>query len=108
MLLKIKDRTTTKTKSLTLSGVMDYSTIGEFEKSTRQFEGISKLIIDFKEIRFIDSTGIYVLAQVINRCQENGVIIEVQNISKPIFEILDILGLITTFGSKVFSLSEQL
>ncbi len=102
MPLKIEVRQFAKTRSLILAGVLDYSTTRDFENSTRQLEGFNKLVIDFKEIRFIDSTGIYSLAQAVTRYQEKGIAVEVQNISKPIYEILDILGLVSTFGSKVF------
>lgn len=104
MLLEIKERISSETKTLILCGVLDYSTIRAFENCSKQLQGFSKLIIDFKEIRFIDSTGIYVLAQVVTRYQKNGVDVKVQNVSKPIYEILDVLGMVSVFGSKVFTL----
>lgn len=104
MSLKIEDEESSGTKTLTLSGVLDYSTTSYFEKSSGQLEGLKKLIIDFKDLRFIDSTGIYALAKVVIRYQEAGVTVDVQNVSKPIYEIFEILGLINIFGDKVFSL----
>lgn len=91
-----------KTKLLILSGVLDYSTAEEFEKSVGDLEGLNKLCIDFSKLRFIDSTGIYALAQVVTKCQGRKVLIQVRNISKPIYEILDVLGLISAFGQEVF------
>lgn len=108
MSLQVEEKLSSEMLSLLLSGVLDYSTIKEFENHTGQLEGISKLIIDFMEIRFIDSTGIYAIAQVVTRCRDTGVAVIVQNISKPIYEILEVLGLISVFGSEVFSVSEEI
>lgn len=105
MSLKIVDKESSGTKSLTLSGVLDYSTIKVFEKSSGHPEGLKKLKIDFEEISFIDSTGIYALAQVVIRYKDAGVTVEVQNISKPIYEIFEFLGLVTSFGIDVFSMN---
>lgn len=102
MSLKIESKTDLGTKSLKVIGVLDYSTVEQFEGSIGDLRGSDNLTIDFSGITFIDSTGIHALAQVITKCRTKEVLIRVKHIPKPIYEILDILGLVMAYGQEVF------
>lgn len=102
MLLEIESNKHNSVGELSLAGVLDISTVDAFNNSFEYFQDAKELTINFKKLKFIDSTGIGGVVQAIKKCKERDISLSITNISKEVFEILDILGLPEIFGNEVF------
>lgn len=91
---------------LKMSGVLDISTVDLLQNSINHLDEIKKVICDFENIRFVDSTGVGSIANVIKVCLQNKVSIKVNNILPEVFEVLDILGLPEIFGEETFEVKQ--
>ena len=107
MLLEIDSSIENNIGVLKLNGVLDLSTVEIFKNSLEKLPGSEQIIIDFDQIKFIDSTGIGSLAQYIKKIQIDKVGIKITNISKDVFEVLDILGLPEIFGEEIFEIKQD-
>lgn len=87
------------------SGELDISSVDNFRSTVLGAKfGASRIVIDFRELDFIDSTGVGTLVEVIKELQGENYKIEVCNISKDIFDILELLGITEMFGTDYLKL----
>jgi len=77
--------------TLSIKGVLDYASIDIFHEHI-DIIGITKIIIYFKEMEFIDSTGIGAILEVIHLGNENNISVELEDLSEEAKEIFDITG----------------
>ena len=80
---------------LFFSGELDYSTVDDcFQKVQREVRGINQLILDFKGIQFIDSTGIGAILKICAKLVGQGINIMHLQLSDGMFQTMDILGMV--------------
>lgn len=78
---------------LYVSGVLDYSTMGLFVNHVGSIEKeISKVIVDFTDLEFIDSTGIGAIVNLFHEAYENDFDVELQGIEDEVKELFDTVG----------------
>lgn len=99
----MKSWTRNGSKYVKLVGILDYSTAVLFNTKLGSIEGLVQLKIDMRAIKFVDSTGIFVLTELINQCKEKSIIIKLINIPLGVYEIFKILGLNQVFGDDIFN-----
>lgn len=88
---------------LKLFGELDISTIELFQTSIETIHSkASRIVLDFNDVQFVDSTGVGNLVQAIKSLEEDGVSVRVQNITQEVFEVLDLLGIPELLGDVSF------
>lgn len=102
MVLEIKTKREKDMLILRMSGVLDISTVDLLQNRLNDLSEIAKVIFDFEEVKFVDSTGVGSIAKVIRDYQQKELLIKVINILPEVFEVLDILGLPEIFGEETF------
>lgn len=104
MLLKIERKIIDGKGLLSLSGVLDISTVEALRLSFEYFQGLDKLDIDLGGVRFVDSTGIAGIIDSVQafRKMKINVNVFIKNIPISIYEIWAILGVPEICGSEVF------
>lgn len=90
-MLTIKKQVNNSTLTLSINGILDYSSIGNFHEHI-ETTGISKIIISFSDMEFIDSTGIGAILEIIHLGNENNISVELEDLSEAAKEIFDIIG----------------
>lgn len=55
-------------------------------------EGIVKIIADFKQLRYVNSTGLGVLLHFNKSAKENGGCFKIVNLNENVYEIIEIIG----------------
>ncbi|KJR46685.1 hypothetical protein UF75_2922 [Desulfosporosinus sp. I2] len=106
MSLEIERKKENDIMILQMSGVLDISTVELLQNSINHLGEIKKVICDFENIRFVDSTGVGGIASVIRACRKNEITIKINNILPEVFEVLDILGLPEIFGEETFEVKQ--
>jgi len=106
MPLKIESKMEKDMLILQMSGVLDIATVELLQNSINHLGEIKKIICDFDNIKFVDSTGVGSIASVIRECRKNEVSIKINNILPEVFEVLDILGLPEIFGEETFEVKQ--
>lgn len=101
-LIKINSWTRNGYKYVKIIGILDYSTVVSFKNKFGTVKGLKQLKIDMRGTKFLDSTGIFVLTEIINQCRENDIKINLINISMCVYEVFRILGLNQVFGEEIF------
>lgn len=91
---------------LKMSGVLDISTVELLQNSINHLGEIKKVICDFENIRFVDSTGVGSIVSVIRACRKDEISIKINSILPEVFEVLDILGLPEIFGEETFEVKQ--
>lgn len=100
-MLNIETSTENNIGCLKLIGELDISTIELFRTSLENIHSkASRVVLDFNEVQFLDSTG--GLVQAIRKLEENSVGVQVQNIPQEVFEVLDLLGIPELLGEAIF------
>ncbi|MHB8983949.1 MAG: STAS domain-containing protein [Carboxydocellales bacterium] len=88
---------------LKIIGELDISTIDLFRTSVENVHDNTKqVVLDFSDLKFVDSTGVGGLVQVIKKLREQSLQISVRNISLDVFEVLDLLGIPELMGEETF------
>lgn len=102
-MLNIETSTENDIGCLKLIGELDISTIELFRTSLENIHSkASRVVLDFNEVQFVDSTGVGGLVQAIRKLEENSVSVQVQNIPQEVFEVLDLLGIPELLGEAIF------
>lgn len=89
------------------SGYVNAHTVQEFEKSLQSVldENKYQILINCREMEYINSSGLGVLMGVIEEIQENEGFIYLSNMNETVFNIFDTLGFTHLF--KVFETEEE-
>ncbi len=92
---------------LYIDGYINAHTVQEFEKSVQSAleEQNFRILINCKELQYINSSGLGVLMGVIEEIQENDGFLYLSNMNETVFNIFDTLGFTHLF--KVFDTEEE-
>lgn len=92
---------------LYIDGFINAHTVQEFEKSVQSAleEKNFRILINCKELQYINSSGLGVLMGVIEEIQENDGFLYLSNMNETVFNIFDTLGFTHLF--KVFDTEEE-
>ncbi len=78
--------------TLSLQGRLDTNTAPQLENAlAEQSEGITKLILDFKELEYISSAGLRVLLSTQKKMNAQGSMV-IKNVCEDIMEVFEITG----------------
>jgi anti-anti-sigma factor len=80
------------TLTLIISGVLDYSTIFNFNEIIGDLNGIGRIVMDFSNMEFIDSTGIGSVLDVVHLGSENQVLLEFIGLNDAVREVFETIG----------------
>ena len=82
-----------ETVTLALSGSLDTMTSPElFDALLPLFDGTDRVVLDFKEIRYISSAGLRVLLQGEKTAKSKGSAMMLQNVPNEVMEVFDMTG----------------
>ncbi|MDB5053304.1 MAG: hypothetical protein JWM44_1354 [Bacilli bacterium] len=90
MSFELKKEVNESTYFVKIVGLMDYSTIDGFEFNIP--EGISKIVVDFATLDFIDSTGIGAILSIIYAATERGIFIEFVGLNETLSDLFKTVG----------------
>lgn len=90
MTFELKEEFNEATYFVRIVGLMDYSTVDGFEFNIP--EGISKIVVDFTMLDFIDSTGIGAILSIIYTATERGVFIEFVGLNEVVNDLFKTVG----------------
>jgi anti-anti-sigma factor len=81
-------------------GEVDYATVPAFRESLKEaISDFSKqLVLDFREVTFLDSEGLKLLLQVYRGIRDNGGSLKVRGCSHFVARTFEILGMDSRFG----------
>ncbi|OIK09984.1 STAS domain-containing protein [Bacillus sp. MUM 13] len=77
---------------LKIIGILDISTINGILPFLELGNEVDKLIFDFSDLEFIDSTGIGIIIEAIYQSQEANFTIEIKGLDEETHEILETVG----------------
>jgi anti-sigma B factor antagonist len=82
-------------RTLTPAGELDMATARELESALDNVwrDGITDLLLDLRELEFIDSTGVRLMIEVVKCCQASGCQLEVTRGVDGVQRIFDLCGL---------------
>lgn len=86
LLVEVKE----STYLVKLTGLMDYSTVDGFEFQIP--EDVSKVVVDFSELDFIDSTGIGAILSIIHAAFERDVYLEFVGLNEIVKDLFRTVG----------------
>jgi anti-anti-sigma factor len=93
MLIEVMKEIQDTTITLKIKGVLDISTTNEIDPYLDYIEGMEMLIFDFKELEFIDSTGIGSIVNAIHLSQEKRFKIKFDGVDELKRQIFETVGL---------------
>jgi anti-anti-sigma factor len=83
-----------------LSGEIDASAVPRLAEAVEQLPGhAGAIVLDVKDVSFIDSSGLRVLIALAERARGEGRVVELDNPSSFVTRLLEITGLTDMFGS---------
>ncbi|MEQ2528350.1 STAS domain-containing protein [Bacillaceae bacterium CLA-AA-H227] len=93
MELTIQSVQTGATKTLKLNGILDISTNSIIEPYLEELDNIERLILDFGELEFIDSTGIGSIMNAIYLSREKNFKLAFQGVDDMTHQVFETVGL---------------
>lgn len=79
--------------TLNVSGILDYSTMNRFIEEVRTIkDGTQRVIVNFTELEFIDSTGIGSIINLVHEANERNFIVELDGVSDGKKELFQMIG----------------
>lgn len=88
-------------RHLSVQGRVDMANALEFEDILMEnLNNTNKLVLDLAGLTFIDSSGIYSLASVIQFVNKNNICFEIINVPEAISEIFDVIGVYELLNKK--------
>lgn len=85
---------------LAVTGEIDLATAGELESAINSVldKGMLRLVIDLKDVAFLDSTGLRVLLTAHSKLEESGGSLALVVPGGPVQRLLDVTGLDSTMN----------
>lgn len=100
-MINIKLQEIDTSRHLSVQGRVDMANALEFEDILMEnLNNTDKLVLDLAELTFIDSSGIYSLASVIQFVNKNNIRFEIINVPEAISEIFDVIGVYELLNKK--------
>lgn len=90
MIFEMKEEVIEATYIVKIIGLMDYSTVDGFEFNIP--ENISKVVVDFTALDFIDSTGIGAILSMIYAASERKVSIAFTGLNEAVYDLFKTVG----------------
>ncbi|MCY9666527.1 STAS domain-containing protein [Paenibacillus alginolyticus] len=90
MTLELTKEVIESTLFVSIIGLMDYSTLDQFHLEIP--DSITKVVIDFNELEFIDSTGIGAILGVIHNARELNLNVEFMGLNETIIDLFETVG----------------
>ncbi len=79
--------------TLRVSGVLDYSTMNPFIEEIQSIEsGTKKVVVDFEQLEFIDSTGIGAIINLVHEATDKEFEVELVSINEEVKELFETIG----------------
>ncbi|GGA29693.1 STAS domain-containing protein [Paenibacillus physcomitrellae] len=91
MTLKVETTIKESVFTIILKGLIDYSTVDEFN-SFQVPENVSRIIVSFKEVDFIDSTGIGSVLTLIHFASDHDIQVEFVDLDDSTRELFETIG----------------
>ncbi|MFE6333544.1 STAS domain-containing protein [Streptomyces sp. NPDC057806] len=92
--LTVSQRTTAGVQVLDLAGEIDHTTADTFRQALTTDDGSARYtVIDFRDVTFMDSSGINVLVVANNAARECGGWLRLAHVPPPVLQVLRIVGL---------------
>ncbi|WP_110943569.1 STAS domain-containing protein [Virgibacillus senegalensis] len=86
--------------TLRVFGILDFSTMEPFVKEVQSIEyEVSKVIVDFEKLEFIDSTGIGAIINLVHAANSKKFTVEFIKMGEEIMELFDTIGVFTIMES---------
>lgn len=79
--------------TIKIKGILDISTVEIFHEEFEKCGSFNRLVIDFSEMRFVDSTGIGTIMQVIYASQDRGYTVKFNGLKEKAREVFETVGL---------------
>ncbi len=91
------------TVEISLKGDADIKSVSELKSVFEEYADIKNpnIILDFKEVKYIDSTGLGALVSLIKKVNLKGGKTKIINLKKYLYKIFEITGLNTLFDIEV-------
>jgi anti-anti-sigma factor len=80
------------TRTFYIKGVLDYSTISNFNDCVNDLGGISNIVVDLTSLDFIDSTGIGAILELLYTSSEKEIVLEIDGINEEVKDIFNTVG----------------
>lgn len=93
MSLVIIKETLERTTILKVKGILDISTTNIIDPYIEEMDDVDTLIIDFRDLEFIDSTGIGAIMNMIYLSQEKNFRVKLEGINDVTHSIFETIGL---------------
>jgi stage II sporulation protein AA (anti-sigma F factor antagonist) len=90
MTLSIKKEIKESTLFVQIIGLMDYSTLDDFQVEIP--DSINNVVIDFTDLEFIDSTGIGAILGIIHNAKESDRKVEFIGMNQTIIDLFETIG----------------
>ncbi|MBM7573322.1 anti-anti-sigma factor [Aquibacillus albus] len=91
--MEVKKERSNNICTLYVDGVLDYSTMEPFVEKVRSIEeGIEKVIVDFTDLEFIDSTGIGAIINLVHEANTKQFEVELCGIIDEIKDLFETIG----------------
>ncbi|WP_067724666.1 STAS domain-containing protein [Oceanobacillus damuensis] len=92
-MINIETKKEGNTCTIFVSGVVDYSTMDPFIKEIRAVErGTAEVIVNFKGLEFIDSTGIGAIINLAHEANDKQFAVKLEGMSEETNELFDMIG----------------
>lgn len=98
-MIKVETHQADQIRTLFIKGVLDYSTISEFKDAIDDLSDISKVVIDFTSLDFIDSTGIGAILDLIYNASDKQISVEFKGLNDDVKDIFDMIGVFRVIES---------
>lgn len=90
--MNVKRKNNGSTMTATVSGRIDTATAPEFEQSVKPYlDGISELILDFKEVNYVSSAGLRALLSLQKLMMKQGEM-KLINVNEEVCDVFEVTG----------------
>jgi anti-anti-sigma factor len=82
---------------IVLGGELDLATAGRLEEALAEVAGTPEVVVDLRELEFMDSRGLQVLLQALGRAEAAGTVMALSGAPAVVERLLEVTGLGTRF-----------
>ena len=90
--MNLKRKAVNSTLTVTVNGRIDTATAPDFEKGAKPYlDGVSELILDFKDVNYVSSAGLRVLLSLQKKMMTQGEM-KLVNVSEAVNDVFEVTG----------------